>query len=169
MHASGDLDLEEMLGNDILYVREMYVDHSFRGVGLGLFMLNAADKVINSRTSITVLKPTPLQFLPHWERPFEPDTTLTLRTPGDGVLPHYLEPPPPPVPVPATDTAEAVTAIDATVAEADADAKYEQNEHGKRSHSSSEATTSEIARPNPQQRELRRRSAAYKLERYFGR
>ena len=68
----GDLGLE---GN-VNYVDEMYVDERFRGVGLGLFMLDAVTSTLAGQMGLTLITPFPLQFL---NQPFRFD-------PNDGSM-----------------------------------------------------------------------------------
>jgi hypothetical protein len=53
---------EEITQGDILYIDEIFVEESFRGLGLGLFLLDHADHVINSNNSLCLLIPYPLQY-----------------------------------------------------------------------------------------------------------
>ena len=54
---------DELLeGGDLQLVNRMEVDPAHRGHGLGLFMIEAADHVLNGHMSSQVIKPFPLQF-----------------------------------------------------------------------------------------------------------
>ena len=55
-------DQEFDLSGDLQHVERMGVDPAHRGLGLGLFMIEAADHVINGQMSTQVIKPFPLQF-----------------------------------------------------------------------------------------------------------
>ena len=55
---------EEMQG-DLQLINRMVVDPAHRGHGLGLFMLEAADVVVNGHMSAQIMKPFPLQFEAH--------------------------------------------------------------------------------------------------------
>lgn len=54
---------DEISHGDCLYVNEVHVVPAFKGLGLGLFMVDMADKTINSSMSLLVLQPFPLQFM----------------------------------------------------------------------------------------------------------
>ena len=54
--------LDETLQGDLQLVTHLAVDSAHRGHGLGLFMLEAADNVINGHMSAQAIKPWPLQF-----------------------------------------------------------------------------------------------------------
>eukprot|EP01032_Pedospumella_encystans_P033015 gene33015-37292_t len=86
-------DNDEMRQGDLVYVRDIEVDHAFRGIGLGLFMLSEAHFTVNSCMSMTVLKPYPLQHQTHVWTPFKAatDATLTLRRDDDNVMPFYTD------------------------------------------------------------------------------
>jgi len=56
--------VEEMQG-DLQVINRMVVDPAHRGHGLGLFMIEAADIVVNGYMSAQILKPYPLQFEGH--------------------------------------------------------------------------------------------------------
>ena len=60
--ADADDGFEEEFQGDLQVVERMLVYPAHRGHGLGLFMLEAADNVINGHMSLQVLKPYPLQF-----------------------------------------------------------------------------------------------------------
>ncbi|GMH85674.1 hypothetical protein TrVE_jg6366 [Triparma verrucosa] len=57
---------DEITQGDILYVNELKVEEKYRGMGLDLFLLDAADRQINSPMSLTpILIPFPLVYLKH--------------------------------------------------------------------------------------------------------
>lgn len=56
-------DGDEITIGNIAYVSEMQVNERFRGLGLGLFMLDAVVRVINGPMSLTLISPSPLQNL----------------------------------------------------------------------------------------------------------
>ena len=86
-------DNDEMRQGDLVYVQEIEVDHAFRGIGLGLYMLNDANLTVNSGMSMTILKPYPLQHQTFVWKPFraEADSTLSLRKEDDHVMPFYSD------------------------------------------------------------------------------
>ena len=55
-------EMDEISQGECLYVREVHVAPAFKGLGLGLFMVDMADKTINSPMSLLALQPFPLQF-----------------------------------------------------------------------------------------------------------
>ena len=55
-------DKWEITQGDILYVSTLKVKEEYRGMGLGLFLLDAADRQINSHMSLTLLIPFPLVY-----------------------------------------------------------------------------------------------------------
>ncbi|GMI36664.1 hypothetical protein TrCOL_g9964 [Triparma columacea] len=55
-------DKWEITQGDILYVSKVKVKEEYRGMGLGLFLLDAADKQLNSYMSLTLLVPFPLVY-----------------------------------------------------------------------------------------------------------
>lgn len=55
-------EFAESMQGDVQIVERVVVDRAHRGYGLALFMLEAADTVINGCMSAQILKPFPLQF-----------------------------------------------------------------------------------------------------------
>ena len=55
-------DQWDILQGDILYVSKVKVKEEYRGMGLGLLLVEAADKQINSHESLTLLIPFPLVY-----------------------------------------------------------------------------------------------------------
>jgi GNAT superfamily N-acetyltransferase len=55
-------DKWEITQGDILYVSRLRVKEEYRGMGLGLYLLDAADRQINSPMSLTLLIPFPLIY-----------------------------------------------------------------------------------------------------------
>jgi GNAT superfamily N-acetyltransferase len=55
-------DKWEVTQCDILYVSILKVKEEYRGMGLGLYLLDAADRQINSHMSLTLLIPFPLVY-----------------------------------------------------------------------------------------------------------
>ena len=51
----------EICTGDYVYVDRMIIHKEYRGYGLGLYLLDAAASVINGPTSLTLIKPFPLQ------------------------------------------------------------------------------------------------------------
>jgi len=56
------MHMDEVLQGDLQVIERMEVHPAHRGLGLGLFMIEAADHVINGHCSAQVIKPFPLQF-----------------------------------------------------------------------------------------------------------
>ena len=52
----------EISQGECVYVEDIKVDEKFRGLGLGLFMLDQVDKVVNDRMSLLLLMPYPSQY-----------------------------------------------------------------------------------------------------------
>lgn len=59
---SAEEDFDEEMQGDVLVVERMVVTPAHRGHRLGLFMIEAADTVINGHMSACIIKPYPLQF-----------------------------------------------------------------------------------------------------------
>jgi hypothetical protein len=49
------------MNGDIMYINRIVVDEEYKGMGLGLLLLEACDS-LNSITSLTLIKPFPLQY-----------------------------------------------------------------------------------------------------------
>lgn len=64
-------DGDEITQGSILYIDKIVVEESFRGLGLGLFLLDHADKVINSSMSLCLLIPYPLQYEGNQNHPWD--------------------------------------------------------------------------------------------------
>ncbi|KAF0694326.1 hypothetical protein As57867_014724, partial [Aphanomyces stellatus] len=52
-----------LVQGDVLFVEEIKLAYAFRKCGLGLFLLDQADTVLNGYMSLCLLMPCPLQFL----------------------------------------------------------------------------------------------------------
>lgn len=55
-------EFDETTIGDLLVIERVVVDAAHRGHGLALFMIEAADSVINGNMSACIVKPFPLQF-----------------------------------------------------------------------------------------------------------
>ena len=54
-------DGDEICQGDAVYIDSLHVYKEYRGLGLGLFLIDAAVNVINSQMSLTLINPSPLQ------------------------------------------------------------------------------------------------------------
>ena len=54
--------MSKITKGDILYVNKIEIDKAYRGMGLGLYLLDAAERQINSPLSLTLLIPFPLMY-----------------------------------------------------------------------------------------------------------
>ena len=58
-----DWNMWEETGGAVLYVEEVRVQEAFKGLGLGLFMVDMADHTLNDHMSLLVLMPYPFQYV----------------------------------------------------------------------------------------------------------
>lgn len=65
----------EITSGDVLYIERVDVDEAYRGLGLGLFLIDMADRVINSYMSLCLMIPYPLQWLRRERRAWEQYST----------------------------------------------------------------------------------------------
>ena len=63
----------EIVQGDCVFVDHLFVKKEYRGHGLGLFMIDAANNVINSPMSLTLINPFPLQHGSQYRDGLPPD------------------------------------------------------------------------------------------------
>jgi hypothetical protein len=56
-------DGDEIMQGSVLYIERIEIKEEFRGLGLGLFLVDQADSVLNNHMSLCLLNPYPLQYL----------------------------------------------------------------------------------------------------------
>lgn len=58
-------DNMEITEGAVLYVERVTINQEFKGLGLGLFLVDMADSILNDHMSLCLLMPYPLQYLKH--------------------------------------------------------------------------------------------------------
>lgn len=59
-----DWDCDEELSGSVMYVEEVSAVEKFRGLGLRLFTVDTADRILNENDSLLILRPFPAPVLP---------------------------------------------------------------------------------------------------------